>query len=662
MAGETRGELAEAIAKVALEKALVKLGRKEEVFWQKSPDGAVIQPDFTIGLDEAVPLALVLVNACESPRNSDMKYWRNVGEIFDSKSRLKSSPSVLNLVFRSEIKPELIRLTEAICDETCHVDRDPVFGPPITQWLDANHDKAPKERKDKAAMVEAAVAPSSATYDAAFAKALRELTAALSSKLFTVKSSLQPLWDLCQKDYLARHGLPARKSKETLLRRGLARWLVFEDGVRQQVLKGHLRKGKTALKPVPSYTTALGMLKTSIGYAEIPPADEDASKMVDTTSRDLRSSAQFFLDAAGSDVTVALAAVEKALADVPAEMESAADQLRKMTEQVSAWHDFVLAQWEEITDPWGCYKLLQACAQDPSMEDRVPGPISGRVWIWDHAVAMIRAKHDRDNDFGYGFMVGVVKASLNEPKLAALFKKVLGELSGRQLKTEQRWVYKTLPSAAEPARRGFQDWLAGNKKNLSSVIVAALAYALSRKLKEIKRPEKIGVADIIESHAYSFWNKLLTHQDFEPLPALIEAACGTHVSRRPVSSLMGELGGATVQDAGRMSVYVFEGGLISWKSATEAGLAHKRKELCARARALRFAYRRSKFCRRPGIERMYLVLDGEWRDEDMKVFMESGWDAVFYPDEMDHLAALVGASTPDKSALPVSGSSSPAAV
>ena len=40
--------------------------------------------------------------------------------------------------------------------------------------------------------------------------------------------------------------------------------------------------------------------------------------------------------------------------------------------------------------------------------------------------------------------------------------------------------------------------------------------------------------------------------------------------------------------------------------------------------------------------RLLLVLDGEWRDEDLVVLSESGWDEFIYPDEMERLAQLVG--------------------
>ena len=45
--------------------------------------------------------------------------------------------------------------------------------------------------------------------------------------------------------------------------------------------------------------------------------------------------------------------------------------------------------------------------------------------------------------------------------------------------------------------------------------------------------------------------------------------------------------------------------------------------------------------RRPGIEKLILVLDGTWRQNDLDSLLRAGWDEIFYPDEMDELAKAV---------------------
>ena len=114
--------------------------------------------------------------------------------------------------------------------------------------------------------------------------------------------------------------------------------------------------------------------------------------------------------------------------------------------------------------------------------------------------------------------------------------------------------------SAEPGRRGFQDWLAG-KKDVSAVVVAAFAYSLSAKLRGVKHLAGVTLPDLVAAHSYGIWNKLLTYQDFEPLPALVAAACGPKVARVAARTVMADLAEHAVQDAGSMPALAFSGGL-----------------------------------------------------------------------------------------------------
>jgi hypothetical protein len=47
------------------------------------------------------------------------------------------------------------------------------------------------------------------------------------------------------------------------------------------------------------------------------------------------------------------------------------------------------------------------------------------------------------------------------------------------------------------------------------------------------------------------------------------------------------------------------------------------------------------FIRRPGIQKMILVLDGTWKQADLNALLRAGWDEIYYPDEMDQLAKAI---------------------
>lgn len=81
--------------------------------------------------------------------------------------------------------------------------------------------------------------------------------------------------------------------------------------------------------------------------------------------------------------------------------------------------------------------------------------------------------------------------------------------------------------------------------------------------------------------------------------------------------------------------------LINWQSAHSSHTNDKKKELCGRAIGLRYHWNGKAFVRRPGIEKMILVLDGTWKQADLNALLRAGWDEIYYPDEMDQLAKAI---------------------
>lgn len=640
MAGETRGELAEAIAKVALEIAISNRSKEENVYWEVLPQSLVILPDLTIGKDKDSPINLFLVNACDSVGNSNMKFWRNIGEIFDAKSRLESSPAIFNLVFKSEIKPELIRLTEVLCDSAHNVDLDPKHGSYISKWLEANHSKVPSSKLLKLKTVEEALDPSSASYDSCLSEAINDLSNKITQKLDSRKNELLPLWNLLRIDFLDRLSKPVRSARTTMLRRGLARWLVFDGSIRKEIIEKHLSKDFISNRCVPEYARALGMLNVDLRGASIPNSEPKDEKMVSTAAKDLRLAAEFY-SKASTDVQEAAAALCSALEHAPPEMIRAAELIRAMPTRVGSWHTYVKNNWAILTTPMGCYQALLQCQSDPTMGGAIMHQDENRVWLYDHLVAMLRVVVNRDNDFGYSKFVSYFKTHQKDPELLALFEHVISHLSGKHKKVAQRWIDETLPNTAEPGRRGFQEWLAGSKP-VSQVIIAAFAFSLSKLISEkIKNPSKLSDKFLLEKHAYSLWNRLLTHQDFEPLLELIEVACKDKVEYVLAPTVMADLAEKAVQSMGYIPVLEFQGGLIYWQSVTDSGKDHKRKELCGRARALRYQKVDNSFSQRSEVKRLILVIDGTFNDLDLKVLSEAGWDEIYYPDEMNELTTSI---------------------
>ena len=69
------------------------------------------------------------------------------------------------------------------------------------------------------------------------------------------------------------------------------------------------------------------------------------------------------------------------------------------------------------------------------------------------------------------------------------------------------------------------------------------------------------------------------------------------------------------------------------------GRIDKRKELCGRVGAMKLCYSVKELSKR----RFRLVIDGSFDDEDLRLFVQAGWDGVYYFYELDELVAAVRA-------------------
>jgi hypothetical protein len=649
MSNESRGELAEAIAIVAFRRAFKKLAGSPQVHWEETPDSAVVIPDITIGPDPAEPTHVVLVTACDTPRSSAMKYWRNIGEIFDAKGRLARRPRIISLIFRSAIKEELVRLEESLCDAAHLVDRDKTHGAPISAWLEKNLARAPSKKTGKLELVQDALDPASRFYDRGFANAVTSLGLTVAALLKSHKKELEPLWDLVREDFVRLGPLAGREERETLFRRGLARWMVLDDSVRNEFFEAHARRRSIEPSRVPPYAVDLKLVTKAIGGYRLS-ASSGGQDMLDSAGDDLRKGADFFLLASGNDPVKARAGFKAAIDEAPPFMRNVASQIRNLPSIVKSWHGFVIDHWTHITRPIELYRLLGECFDDEALGGQVSSAGLGRVWIYDHCIAMLRAATGRNNDFGYGPLGARFQRDAESPEFKRFLSTVMSRLSAPLARRAERWVETTLVDSSEPGRRGFQDWLT-KEKTVNPIIVASYAYALANLLKEcIPKPGSLGIDAVIASHAYAAWNKLLTYPDYEGLPGLVIAACGDMVRSEVSPTLMAEIAGDTVQDAGQMRLLRFSSGGIFWVSATGSHTNDKRKELCGKAMALRYACTLKsgipRFSRRPGIDQLVLVVDGTWKASDLRILMESGWDKVLYPDELHGLPALILSARP----------------
>jgi len=648
MAGEVRGELAEAIAVSATKMALQRMRTNDTVFWEAKPSQIPVVPDVAVGktIDEAH--TILLVTACDAPKNFAEKFWRNLGEQFDAKSRMSPRPRVVNLVFLSEIKPELLQFTEALSDHSILVDKTPGINTFIPQFLDETIANAPSKKGEKLELVSGCCERTSPSFNPnLYAEVVR--LSELLEKIYTSNTEKHvKLWQMMARDIAPRLGT-GRGARQTMLRRGIARWCVFSKNDLQVVLDQHLQKGYVRQCDLSTDYCALSMLekKSSVLNAKhgpllkLPDIDKNASNMVETTAGDLHGAISFFLLAAGNDPKKAQKAMLASAQTAPAYLHANAALLRAIPGMARNWHSYICANWLKIKNPYQLFLLMQECRNDPSFRGSIDYPegVDLRVWVYDHLIALLRSQaQGKNNEYGYNFFVSRFKKDSQKPELKQLLKRVANRETDVVRRKCNHWAATTLLNSSEPGRRGFQDWLACSKE-LLPVIPACFAYAISKTISELDVITRVPSEKYVAAHSYSIWNKLLTYPDFEPLAELVATACGGVSGRGMADTMLRDLHPSSVQDAGRGLVFRIRSTVICWKSAYGNHAKDKKKELGAKVRALRFRFKGGAWVR--VASKFILVVDGDFSKEDLGYLFEAGWDEIFYPDEMDKLAKAI---------------------
>jgi hypothetical protein len=231
MAGERKGATYEAIIKVALDQLVHDGLLSGKVFWNEKPAAMTIEPDFTVGHDKDRPTHLFLVTHSSAARNSDMKFWRNLGELAEAKTRLPVTPRVYSVVFDPVIKEDLKALQSKAFDGQLIVG-DTKYGQALRLWVDSNVVELPKDRERKAASLSDLIA------DRIAGRPLLSLICELVRELGAMVKTSRPELDVLWAD--ERKRLPGRVpgARETFVRRGLAKLLVFPDRVKEKVIAG----------------------------------------------------------------------------------------------------------------------------------------------------------------------------------------------------------------------------------------------------------------------------------------------------------------------------------------------------------------------------------------------------------------------------------------
>lgn len=590
MAGERKGKTYEALAKIALEELVKARKLKGKIFWNETPAGMSIEPDLLVGTDKDRPTHAFLITHSGAAGNSHMKFWRNMGELVEAKTCLPTVPRVFSIAFDSVIKADLKTLQEVAFDGQLIVGDLP-YGKNIQKWVDDHQAGLPKDANEKVDAIRAATKGKAGPGNPK--PLIDRLAKDIAQMLKTPpKPELEQFWAMERK----RTKGQAPKARQTFVRRGLGKLLVFEDVGPIVDLYAGKRVSQTL---VPRYGIDLGFVGLSIGS-------------VKPTDREIKNAVQC-LGPERAAAVVARAPIAKVQAWVTTLRH--VPHLEVMGRYVIDHFD-LLAQARELKRA-----LLQLYRKPTALVSSGPaGWPPTTVWLLEYLVELVKAASGRANGFGY--------AQLGRQVMAAGYSRRTDGGNPRI------WVGGFILS--DWIRRGHSEALADNDlEGIAVVLSGHLRQIGARRVAElVRKVPPLVIKNTLEA-------KLLTYRGFEPLPTLIRESV-REASLLRVDTAFAKaaaLGG----QAGKSRVLKAKETLINWQSVSDAGRDHKKKELMGRAVALRYTWnaKMKRYTTRPGVKKLILVVDGTWKQEDLDALVRAGWDEIFYPDEMDKLAKAV---------------------
>jgi hypothetical protein len=589
MAGERKGISYEALLKVVLDSLLTSGDLKGAVHWNVRATGMTVTPDFTIGTNADKPNAVMLVTHSNSAKNSDMKSWRNLGELAECKLRLNSVPNVYNVAFDSVVKDSLKLVATAAFDGQLVVGDRP-YGKELIQWIDKNHKSLPKAGEEKAEAIRKLLD----SKDAVLLPLFRKL--ALDVKKLVSKANKMPesLWIQERK----RKTGVTPGARTTSVRRGLSKLMIFEDldiGTRL-----YWRK-KVDLEEVPQYAIDLKLAKKSLKGAVC--ADAEIS---------------------GAFSCLSLSQIESILAGFDRnKIAGWLTQLRNAA-HYRFIQAFVKTHFSEICDPVWLFQAFQNLHKDPwALVDRSTTPANwppNGVWLFDYAMEIVKGLSTNAN--GYG----------------------LSQLGGEVVKLGYGTLADQKGTNGFGGGFGISGWARRESRaKFSPKLLEGVAYVIADKLQDAGtlKVEQVGSNQFDQAVNNLINAKLCSYNGFDPLWQLIQLEI-PDCKRVRIRACYAEAAGLTGSVA-VMTVALAKRTLVNWQSATDQGKDHKVKELCGRAAALRYSWDSTKriFVPRQGISKLCLVVDGTWTQEDLDTLALAGWDKIFYPDHLDELAAAI---------------------
>ena len=591
MADEVLGHVYEVITQIALEDYTNVFKKDERAFYEQKPKGITIKPDLTIGVDKDHPRIIFQIHHTNAESASHHKFWRNIGEFVDARLALGSKTIIANIVFDSGQKRQLAIVSEALFDGFLEADRA-AYGKDLLKLgedLTADIKKGKVAKVDRVTFVrgELKANPKAKKTVQSFAVELEttlSATSKLSSGWFGASQAMHKTRPTPR--------IPARRV--TTVRRGVGRLLPIPDEI-------ELRKVLTAIRSqspndVPPYMVALGLATPVAGGRKHRIEDPEIVGLCQIITDD------------------EVVAIWKGVLLGSKSLRLASGAIWE-SGNFPSFHRFVVNSWSELINPKKLSQGLRQCFDDPEkiFGNRVPFGVSvpAGPWLFGYLMTLIKASTGMQQ--GYGYTPLAKESGVLIPGKRSILDFAIPKYLSRSAHMPDH-VYEGVAKALAARLKTIGlGWVSANEKTIAG-----------RYLDDL------------------FEDKIYKIAAFDPLALLIVRhlgkACGTRNKRTPtlLTEVLGTKGIATtdVMHAGNRT--------IVWQSASDKGVAHKTKELMGRIGMLRVT-RAAKggLVPKSDVSKVALVIDGTWSVAHIQRLVEAGADGIFYPDEMDKLAAFL---------------------
>ena len=530
MAGEKKGKAYEALIFLALEELAGAKKLSGPVHWNITPKGMTIEPDLMTGSNTDSPETVLLVSHCGSAKNSDMKMWRNLGELVEVKTLLPSMPRVYCLLF-GVMKADWEPIQQHAFDQFIWVRQSThVWADDLDAFISACVPTFPKGKDKQTAFMRHEVKNASVKAKSAYGK--------LKGLLETMHKAKSVALDKMWADHRTRKIPPSPGARNTTLRRGMSKLLIFEDI--NSVIANALH-GKPIVHLQGEYAAKVGLVRAMSvkGVTHFNLIDKEVVSAIrlvgEKNARRIIASAPHLKLAAWLD------------------------QLRNIKQQAICC-SWIASNYSITSNPTGLFGALKAQHSNPLHlwpgQSAVKPP--GMVWLIEYLLEVIKMYSRNKNGYGYA-------------QLAREASKIAGmpQASDR--------VYSIVLS----------DWIRRNGNEvMPDNILAGIAKTVSQRIVAIPKQDFASTSSTL-SASFSqnlIEAKLCAYKGFDPLWDLIKATVPKAKKIKVITAFAEAVG--RLKQAGQTSLATIDHTLVNWQSCTDSGRDHKKKELCGRARVL----------------------------------------------------------------------------